>query len=255
MKAIARQKNGLLFDEINALQATGRHYLDSTAINPLVRRWRALGHEIDALMKVDTCSAWELVGAWKGLAGDVASTEEAFANSARLGNSGTNRINWMVNRLNLGLFSAAQALYAEVGKAEDGYFTEVLEEGYCSGAIQQAAKFIKRAEEMHIKGNVNLTNEIIKANAILQVAGFSDARIAQHLDVAGTVLRRHRIRPDGTLRTTAALSDFNGVTYAFKVPVSAESAFDMNIELAKEEDRAGIDKHIAFDVVFEPLAS
>ena len=45
------------------------------------------------------------------------------------------------------------------------------------------------------------------------------------------------------------------MTYAFKIPVSAESAFDMNIELAKEEDRAGIDKHIAFDVVFEPLAS
>jgi hypothetical protein len=255
MKAIAQQKNGQLFEEINALQAASRHYLDSTSINPLVRRWRALKHEIDALMKVDACSAWELAGAWKGLSGDLAATEEAFANSAKLGNSGTNRINWMVNRLNLGLFSGAQALYAEVGTAEDGYFTQLLEEGCCSGAIQQAVRFIERAGEMHIKGNADLTTEIIKANAILQVAGLSDACIAQHLDVAGLVLRRHRIRPDGTLRVTSAPGYFNGVTYAFKVPVPAESAFDMNIELAEEEDRAGIDKHVAFDVVFEPLSS
>jgi hypothetical protein len=37
--------------------------------------------------------------------------------------------------------------------------------------------------------------------------------------------------------------------------MSAEEAFDLNVELAREEDAAGIVKHVAFDVVFEAAAA
>jgi hypothetical protein len=78
---------------------------------------------VDSLMKVDACAAWKAAGAWKGLAGDVAGTEIAFANSVRQENSGSNRENWMINRLNPGRFSVAQTLYAAIGDPETGYFT------------------------------------------------------------------------------------------------------------------------------------
>ncbi|QIE23350.1 hypothetical protein SBC1_12290 [Caballeronia sp. SBC1] len=109
MKAIAQPKTAQILDRINALQATTSHYFNSSQLTPLVREWREIRNEIDSLMKVDACAAWETAGAWKSLAGDVAGTEAAFANSVRLGNSGSNRENWMRNRLNLACFLLPRA--------------------------------------------------------------------------------------------------------------------------------------------------
>ncbi|SAL61869.1 hypothetical protein AWB69_06884 [Caballeronia udeis] len=254
MKAIAQLKTAQILDRINALQTSTSHYFNSSQLTAPVREWREI-NEIDSLMKVDACAAWEAVGAWKGLAGDVTGTETAFANSIRLGNSGSNRENWMINRLNLGLFSAAQSLYAATGHPETGYFTLLLEDGYKAGAIEQAASFIERAREMRIKWDENQVHEVTKANAILRHAGISDQQIGRQLDVAGVVLRRHQIRPNGSVLVTSADDFFSGVTYSLAVPVGAEKAFDMNVELARAEDKAGISKNVAFDVVFEAVAS
>jgi hypothetical protein len=54
---------------------------------------------------------------------------------------------------------------------------------------------------------------------------------------------------------TSADGFFRGVTYSLAVPMSAEEAFDMNVELASEEDAAGIVRHVASDVVFEAAAA
>jgi len=255
MKAIAQPKTAQIFDRINALQATTSHYFNSSQLTPFVREWREIKNEIGSLMKVDACAAWEAAGAWRGLAGDVAGTEAAFANSVQLGNSGSNRENWMITRLNLGLFSAAQNLYAATGHPKTGYFTLLLEDGYKAGAIGQAASFIERAREMRIKWDENQVEEVMQANAILRHAGMSDQQIGRQLDVAGVVLRRHEIPPNGSVLVTSADDFFSGVTYSFAVPVGAEKAFDMNVELAREEDKAGINKNVAFDVVFEAAAS
>ena len=255
MKAIAQPKTAQIFDRINALQATTSHYFNSAQLTPFVREWRETKIEIDSIMKVDACAAWEAAGAWKGLAGDLAGTETAFANSVRLGNSGSNRENWMINRLNLGLFSAAQSLYAVTGHPETGYFTLLLEVGYKAGAIGQAASFIERAREMRINWDENQVQEVMTANAILRHAGISDQEIGWQLDVAGAVLRRYQIRPNASVLVTSAEDFFSGVTYSLAVPVGAEKAFDMNVELAREEDKAGINKNVAFDVVFEAVAS
>ena len=255
MKAIPQPKTARIFDRINALQATTSHYFNSAQLTPLVREWRATKTEIDSIMKVDACAAWEAAGAWKGLAGDVAGAETAFANSVRLGNSGSNRENWMINRLNLGLFSGAQSLYAVTGHPETGYFTLLLEVGYKAGAIGQTASFIERAREMRINWDEDQVQEVMKANVILRDAGISDQQIGRQLDVAGAVLRRYQIRPNASVLVTSADDFFSGVTYSLEVPVGAEKAFDMNVELAREEDKAGINKNVAFDVVFEAAAS
>ncbi len=255
MKSIAQLKTAQILDRINALQTSTSHYFNSAQLTPFVREWREIKNEIDSLMKVDACAAWEAVGAWKSLAGDVTGTETAFANSIRLGNSGSNRENWMINRLNLGLFSAAQSLYAVTGHPETGYFTLLLEVGYKAGAIGQAASFIERAREMRIKWDENQVHELTKANAILRHAGISDQQIGRQLDVAGVVLRRYQIRPNASVLVTSADDVFSGVTYSLAVPVGPKKAFDMNVELAREEDKAGISKNVAFDVVFEAVAS
>jgi hypothetical protein len=254
VKAITQPKIAQIFDRINALQATTSHYFNSSQLTPSVREWRAIKNEIDSLMKIDACAAWEAAGAWKGLTGDVAGTEAAFVNSVRLGNSGSNHEDWMITCLNLGLFSAAQSLYAAIGHPKTGYFT-LLEDGYKAGAIGQAASFIERAREMRIKWDENQVQEVMQANAILRHAGISDQQIGLQLDVAGVVLRRHQIRPNASVLVTSADDFFSGVTYSLAVPVGAEKAFDMNVELAREEDKAGINKNVAFDVVFEAAAS
>jgi hypothetical protein len=249
----AQPKTFEIVERINALQAASPHYIDSAEITPNARAWRVIKRDIDAMFAVDACAAWELIGAWKALAGDFAGTEDAFEKSAAIGDSGTNHMNRMVNRLNLGKFSAAQDVFKVVGDPERGNFLMVILDGFRTGAIEQAASFIERAKEMRIEWNKNLTGEVEVANRILREAGISDERIARHLDVAGQVLTRHRIRPHVSPRVTSADGFFSGVTYALAVPVSADEAFDMNIELALEEGEAGIDKDVAFDVVFEPM--
>ncbi|SAL22392.1 hypothetical protein [Caballeronia humi] len=224
-----------------------------STVTPLVREWRAIKREIDALMTVDACSAWELAGAWKGLTGDFDGTEEAFRNSVALGNTGTNEVNWMINRLNLGKFQAGQDIYARVGAPELGQFTLALREGFAAGAIAQAARFIARAEEMQIEWDMEEADDLLQAHAILLDAGIPDEQIASQLDVAGTVLRRLRIRPIIVPLATSADGLFHGVTYSLTVPVPALEAFEMNVELAEAENQAGIKKDVAFDVVFEEV--
>lgn len=85
MKAIPQPKTEQIVERINALQTASPYYIDPSTVTPLVREWRAIKREIDALMTVDACSAWELTGAWKGMTGDFDDTEEAFRNSARWG--------------------------------------------------------------------------------------------------------------------------------------------------------------------------
>ncbi len=104
---------------------------------------------------------------------------------------------------------------------------------------------------MKIPWNEGDRETVMNAHKILAQAGITDERIARHLDVAGTVLRRHHIRNQAHPRVTVADGLFNGVTYVFSVPVSANEAFDLNMELAAEEYAAGIEKDVAFDVVFE----
>ncbi len=109
---------------------------------------------------------------------------------------------------------------------------------------------------MRIKWDENQVQEVTKVNAILRHAGISDQQIGRQLNVADVVLRRHQIRPNASVLVTSADDFFSGVTYSLAVPVGAEKAFvDMNVELARAEDKAGISKNVAFNVVFEAAAS
>jgi hypothetical protein len=255
MKALPLPNTKNIIEQINAVQAESPYYIDPMQMNDRSRRYRLIKRDIDALFNVDARAAWEATGAWKALVGDWKGVQEAFSASLALGDSGTNRVNWVVNCLNLGMFSLGQAAFAKFGEPEQGYFSKMLVAGVRTGAIEQAMRYAERAREMNIDWDGSRAGEIEGMNQLLRTAGVSDTQIARQLDVAGEVLRRHHIRPIAEPRLTLAEGFFQGVTYAFPVPVSADEAFAMNMELASDEFDAGIEKDVAFDVVFEAVAA
>jgi hypothetical protein len=251
MKGLPAPKTAHIMERINALQAASPYYIDSTQLSDLCRELRLIKHEIDAMFKVDARAAWEATGAWYNLLGDWEGVCKAFKTSIDLGNSGSNYLNWVVNCANLGMFSAAHDAYRAAGAPEKSLFSTAVAIGFVCGAVEQAVRFAERAKEMKIPWNEGDREDLMEAHEILTKAGVSDERIARQLDVAGAVLRRHRIRPQIFPRVTSAEGFFSGVTYILAVPLSAADAFELNMELATEEYAAGIEKDVVFDVVFE----
>ncbi len=242
-------------EDINAMQAASPYYIDLDRISELSRNARITRRDIESLFKVDACAAWETLGAWKALIGDWEGVQEAFRNSLALGSTGSNRVNWVINCINLGMFSAGQEAYAAVGAPESNYFSVAQIAGVRCGAVELVAHFVERAKKMQINWDEGSEATLNEAHQMLKGAGISDEQIGRHLDIAGVVLRRHHIRPKVYPRVISAEGFFNGVTYTFTVPVSAAEAFEMNMELAEGEVEAGIVKDVAFDVVFEAEAA
>ena len=255
MRAIPQLKTKDILERINALQASSPFYLDLNRVGASTQSWMEIKRDIEKMFKVDACSAWELSGALKGLTSDWEGVNSAFGKSLALGSTETIRMNWAINSLNLGMFSAGQKLYEAVGDPNPNFVNVMLGVGMNLGAVQRTTRFVERAREMNIMTDANDTENVKIAHEILRGAGISDEQIAQHLDVAGVVLRKHNIRPNISARVAAAEGFFHGVTYAFAVPVSAEEAFAMNVELAIGEEEAGVHKDIAFDVVFQATAA
>lgn len=255
MRALPHPKTNAIIERINALQAASPYFIDSEKISDMTREFRLIKRDIDDLFNADARSAWEATGAWKALIGDWDGVRDAFRASLTLGDSGTNRMNWVINCLSLGMFSAARSAYADAGKPETGYFGRLYGFGVRAGAIEQTVRFAERAREMNILWDESEMQEVAEANVILREAGVSDEEVSRHLDVAGVVLRRHRLRADIHPRVINAEGFFRGVTFAFPVPVSVSEVFEMNMELADEEAQAGVKKDVAFDVVFEAKAA
>ncbi|SAK47083.1 hypothetical protein [Caballeronia ptereochthonis] len=250
MNAIPQPKTHQIVDRINALQAASPRFIDASGITPLSREWRAIRHEIDQLMRVDACAAWELMGSWRGLEGDIEGAEAAFRNSRALGQSDVSRENWMITRLNLGLFSAAQEIYRELTEPQTADFMAIAQYGVLAGAIGRTAQLIKRARATGFEWDDEMTRRVMEADSILIAAHFADERIARHLDTAGSVLRRHRLRASVVPHVTSEEGVFRGVTYLLNVPVSFEQAHDMNFELVLEDVEADNVMDVAFDVHF-----
>lgn len=188
-----------------------------------------------------------------GLCGDREGMEAAFEKSLALGVSSSNKLNLMVNRLNLGLFSLAQEVYSEVGAPENGHFTTMVHDGYKAGAIFRVNSFIEEAQGMGIKweGDADLATELKTAVAVLAASGINDEFIARRMNLAGDILHKHRLRLRIRPSVVNEVGEFVGVTYHLPVPVGPSEAFAMNLELAEAEIEAGIESDATFEVVFE----
>ncbi|ENH6337782.1 hypothetical protein ABWH74_001078 [Burkholderia vietnamiensis] len=245
-----------LVDRINEMQNGGSHFVDTSRLDAQSRAWRLLMREVEKLFAVDAQSAWELTGMLEGLRGDRDATEAAFEKSLALGISTSNRLNHMVNRLNLGLFSLAQRVYSEVGAPEGGNFCQMVENGFKAGAVFRAHQFATRAQAMNLKWNDrdSLGRDLDEAVAILYSSGIDDEQIGRRLDLAGDILHRHRLKSRIRHSVINHPGDFVGVTYRLHVPATPSETFNMNVELAEAETAAGIVSDSTFEVVFEAIS-
>jgi hypothetical protein len=254
MQALPVPKTATLIDRLNKLALPSLYYAQLDQISDRTREMRQIRAEIEQLFKVDAAAAWETLGAWYALAGDAKCMTEAFKNSFRLGGTETAHINFMVNTFNVGMFSATHDACVDFDKASgDGsnHFAPACTIALCCGALTLSERFAHKASAMKKDLDAKVLNDLAGAVELLRAAGVSDADVARQLDVAGTVLRRHHMRPRVNPRVTDAAGFFRGVTYAVHVPVSSAEAFEMNMELASAEEDAGIQRNVAFDVVFE----
>ncbi|BCQ25565.1 hypothetical protein NK8_37430 [Caballeronia sp. NK8] len=248
MNAIPQPKTHQIVDRINALQGASARFIDTSQVTPLSREWRAIKHDIDQLMRVDACAAWELTGSWRALAGDVEGAEAAFRNSVALGETDVNRENWMITRLNLGLFSAAQALYREFGVTRNRDMGIIARYGFLAGAIGRTAEVIEDGRVMGVEWDDAWAQDVIQARAIMNEIAVTDDEIAQRLDCAGNVLRRLRLRPVVRPKVLYMQGVCRIVSYKLVVPVSFQRALEIDHEAMLEQDKLAYFNTAAFSV-------
>lgn len=251
MNAIPQPKTHQIVDRINALQGASPRFIDTSQVTPLSREWRAIKHDIDQLMRVDACAAWELTGSWRALAGDVEGAEAAFRNSVALGETDVNRENWMITRLNLGLFSAAQALYREFGVTRNRDMGIIARYGFLAGAIGRTAEVIEDGRANRFAWDDHWAEQVMTARRIMTETNVSDEQIAQRLDCAGEVLRRHGFRPVIMPSVLYVESVWRSVTYNFVAPVPWKEALEMDNEVMLLEEELDFVKEISFGTVIE----
>ncbi|SAK52949.1 hypothetical protein AWB78_01276 [Caballeronia calidae] len=248
MNAIPQPKTHQIVDRINALQAASPRFIDPSEISPRSREWRAIRHDIDQLMRVDACAAWELTGSWRGLAGDVEGAEAAFRNSVALGLTDVGRENWMIMRLNLGLFSEAQALYRALGTPSKRDLVAIARYGFLAGAIGRTAELIEETRAAGFAWNDEWAEQVMTARRIMVETDVTDQQAGRLLDCAGTVLRRHGFRPVVVPRVLYVEDICRSVNYSLRIPLPWQQAHDMKHEVIREEGRQGALAAFAFYV-------
>lgn len=237
MNAIPQPKTHQIIDRINALQDASHRFIDPSEISPLSREWRAIRHDIDQLMHVDACAAWEMTGSWRALAGDVEGAEAAFRNSMALGQTDVGRENWMITRLNLGLFSGAQALYRAMGVARSQDLAIIARYGFIAGAVGHTAALIEAAQAAGFEWDEAWSEQVMTARRVMNEVQVTDEEIAKRLDCAGEVLRRHRLRPMVEPLVLYMEGVCRIVSYKLVAPISFEHALQMNHAVMLEQDK------------------
>lgn len=248
MNAIPQPKTHQIIDRINALQDASPRFIDPAEISPLSREWRAIRHDIDQLMRVDACAAWEMTGSWRALVGDVEGAEAAFRNSMALGQTDVGRENWMITRLNLGLFSGAQALYRAMGVARSQDLAIIARYGFLAGAVGHTAALIEAARAAGFVWDAEWSEQVLTARRVMIETDVTDEQAARMLDCAGVVLRRHGFRPVVAPRARYIEDVFRCVIYELTVPLPWQQAHDMNCEVTVEEENLDFPMPFAFSV-------
>jgi len=123
-----------------------------------------------------------------------------------------------------------------------------------SGSIQTFLSYYDTAVAMNMEMAGFPVEEARTAAGVLSRAGLSDEMITHHLDAAGEVLRRHRFffQEYAEILATDEKELFEGVTCIFRLKLSADEVFELNMELAMVEEEMLIEKSPAFDVMFLP---
>ncbi|MDR5762540.1 hypothetical protein [Caballeronia sp. LZ035] len=255
MNALPQPKTHQLVDRINALRAASPRFIDPAEITPLSREWRALGHDIRQLLQADARAAWELTGSWRALAGDVEGAEGAFRNAVALGLTDVGRENWMITRLSLGMFSAAQALYRELCGIRTQNLAVIAQYGFLAGAVRRTAELIGEARMCGVEWDEGWAEPVLLASKIMTEVEVSDEEIAHRLDCAGVVLRRHCLRPSINVRVSFVEAVHRCLMYTLSLPLTWEQTQELDSELLLEEGKLSYFCTAALGIAFDGRAA
>jgi hypothetical protein len=94
---------------------------------------------------------------------------------------------------NLGYFSEALSIFKHSATPENGNMTKAWRRGYLCGAFRTMSSFLPKAKKMQFDlGGLDLDTAVKAAN-VMEKSGISDEDITKVLDVAGKVLREHKL--------------------------------------------------------------
>ena len=135
----------------------------------------------------------------------------------------------------LGYFSNAQSIFKVAGSPELGQFTSRLQFGMICGALKQVSIFIAQAQSMRIELDEKCVSVALAARSVYEKTTTTDDQTGSLLDLAGEVMRAHRLFPIGNSPRVAAIDHSELTTIFMELIVNApiEEIGAMNFELAQ----------------------
>jgi hypothetical protein len=215
---------------------------------------RKIKRECERVRDIEAAQGWGLLSCYYSLAGDFGEVERCFSASRRLEKIPVVLENYHSHLSNYGYFSRAHEFFVVEGKPTTGMFSRLALQGFNAGSISTLVAYDELARTLNMDIPESLRARAKEASVILRRANISDEQIVRQLDAVGTVLRNHRIFFEGDAQINSTDMDgvFSGVTYVFRVKRTPEEVFELNVELALCEEELGVQKNIAFDVMFSP---
>ncbi|CUK12217.1 Uncharacterised protein [Achromobacter sp. 2789STDY5608615] len=137
--------------------------------------------------------------------------------------------------VSLGYFSEAQAIYAQVGSPERGHMSNRFDLGMVCGSIEKLHEFVNQAKAMSIALHDGAVSAALGAYAVYQKTSTTDRQAGELLDLAGEVLRAHKLLSPPSSPTVSAIdhSELKTMLVQFVVRAPVEEIGAMNFELAE----------------------
>ena len=241
-RAMAATKGSELNDQISVLVTTASGYV--SADNFVIRR---LGAEVEKLATTSAAEA-SLCRAMLAMAqGDWPGTERWCANAYRLGAAVDAMGIEFIARCNLGYFSQAASIYADLTKPRWGVISKYLTHGSICGAFCDVIAGAQACSEFKIElgdSHLRAVEVAMKAHAVVARLGVSEQDVQAMLDVAGEVLRERRVFWLGPNPQVAVLDneDGAGLLYQMEVAVDAQQASALSDEVVMRMVQRDLDK-------------
>lgn len=207
---------------------------------------KLLRRDIDRLRKVDRISANRLECALETWLLNYDRCLELVANIRA--NGGADHANLVAFFVEANFLYATKALELVGGVFEnplDRPFHEIISQAVAIGAFTEVVSAIDRAnQEGLVFTPTKLVQTARQAREVLATLGINDAQVARCVDVAGEVLREHKLlwlgsHPDAWV--VPASTPNPAVSFGYKVPVSAREASAMSWLLAEKIVERGLD--------------
>lgn len=176
-----------LIEQINSLIHKG-YFIDARSLD--VRRIFA---ECEKLKKSDAKAAFRCLAALNQACGDEANMRANWKRAVHLGNDIELMMDMMTGLVNLGYIIESHKVFQSAAKPEYGNFNKLLNLGWNILAFNELNAYAMRIENMATDTPSTTFARIHETAVFLSSRGVDDAVIADMAEIAGQVLREHKL--------------------------------------------------------------